>query len=190
MSLPAHHWTAVATTKMTGISQSMVSMYSGTYISAIRPRPVASAVCHLRFMRDSSRSRASPASSPGRRTRRHRCRRWCPRWCPGRGLVAGGGGVAGLDDGPGEVVELDEIRGVGDGGDLGGQVHPGVGDAVELEQRLLDASHARGARHAADLEGARLGSASTVLPVVSGGCRVWCPVRWWWSCRAPEVGEV
>ena len=40
MSLPAHHWTAVATTKMTGISQSMVSMYSGTYISPIRPRPV------------------------------------------------------------------------------------------------------------------------------------------------------
>ena len=59
MSLPAHHWTAVATTKMTGISQSIVSMYSGTYISAIRPRPTASAVCHLRFMRDSSRSRAS-----------------------------------------------------------------------------------------------------------------------------------
>ena len=62
MSLPAHHWTAVATTKMTGISQSMVSMYSGTYISPIRPRPVASAVCHLRFIRDRSRSRASPSS--------------------------------------------------------------------------------------------------------------------------------
>ena len=142
---------------MAGISQSMVSMYSGTYISPIRPRPVASAVCHLRFMRDSSRSRASPSrlvaraggvGGTGVAAGARRC----------RGLVAGGGGVAGLDDGAGEVVELDEVRGVGDGGDLGGQVHPGVGDAVELEQRLLDASHARGAGHAADVERARLGS--------------------------------
>src|SRR3954452_9707065 len=65
-SLPAHHWTAVATTTMAGISQSIVSMYIGTYISTMRPRPVANAVCHLRFIRDSSRSRAAlpSASSP------------------------------------------------------------------------------------------------------------------------------
>ena len=168
MSLPAHHWTAVATTKMTGISQSIVSMYSGTYISPIRPRPVASAVCHLRFMRDSSRSRASPARRPTRRTRRHRCRRWRP---PVAWLVAWGGGVAGLDDGTGEVVEPDEVRVVGDGGDLGGQVHPGVGDAVELEQRLLDASHARGAGHAADVERARL-TVRAALQVDGAACRV------------------
>ena len=179
MSLPAQNWTTVATTKMAGISQSIVSMYSGTYISPISPRPVASAICHLRFMRDSSRSRASsPASSPGGVGLGVAGSRWC---C---GLVAGGGGVAGLDDGAGEVVEPDEVRGVGDGGDLGGQVHPGVGDAVELEQRLLDAPHARGAGHAADVEGAGLGLRGGCCR--SGGCR-WCPVRRWWSCRAPRV---
>jgi hypothetical protein len=65
MSLPAQAWTTVATTKIAGISRSMVSMYSGTYIRTIRPRPVINATCHFRFMRASSRSRTPPSAPVG-----------------------------------------------------------------------------------------------------------------------------
>jgi hypothetical protein len=61
MSRPAQACTTVATTKMAGISQSIVSRCSGTYMRTIRPSPVARATCHLR------RSAASPSSgSSGR----------------------------------------------------------------------------------------------------------------------------
>jgi hypothetical protein len=62
MLLPAQNCTTVATTKMAGMSQSIVSMYRGTYIRAISPSPAASATCHLRFIRASSRSRSSAAA--------------------------------------------------------------------------------------------------------------------------------
>ncbi len=65
MPAPAQSWTAVATTRMSGISQSMVSRWSGRYITPISPRPTVRATCHRIFRCAISLSRRASRSSAG-----------------------------------------------------------------------------------------------------------------------------
>ena len=125
---PAQNCTTVATTRIAGISQSIVSRYSGTYISTIRPRPAASVICHLRL------SVASCASSSRSVVRRH------PGLRPAR--RAGSRGVGWRCSRPRVTAAVSSSRPIcggveADGGDLGGEVDLGGGDAVDPVQRLL-----------------------------------------------------
>src|SRR6476659_147897 len=111
---------------MTGISQSIVSMGTGRYISAIRLRPVVSVTCHLRLRPASSASRARSCSS-----RRSSGAAGIPA-AAGPRVGAQGAGVAGGGDGRGHLVRADPVRVVHDGGGFGGEVHFGQLDTVEL----------------------------------------------------------
>ena len=72
---------------------------------------------------------------------------------------AGGGGVPGLGDRGGQLIDADGGRVVGDQGGLGGQVDRDLDHPLDPGQCLLDAADAGGAGHAPDVE-AGLGGAS------------------------------
>ena len=171
MSAPAQNCTTVATTRIAGISQSIVSRYSGTYISTIRPRPTARVTCHLRF----SAVRcvvAGPVAGPALR---RRCRAGvgalaARRWrCSRRGRRRRSARRA-------PTVPRVEA----DGGDLGGQVDLGGADAVDPVAGPSRPGRRRRRRSCRRCRGCSCASVAARWPGGGG----------WWSWWAPESGEL
>ena len=99
MSSPAQNWTTVATTRISGISQSMVSRCSGRYITPISARPVVRATCQLALETGDLGSRR------GVRARRRLAVAAGSPATSGVGIRgARGGGVPGLGDRGGQLV--------------------------------------------------------------------------------------